>query len=220
LETPLVEKIVDVDRLMGHPLPGSSYIDEDTLFSNQDDHRTCLDTSIWDPGTDDSSRVSAQEDTTTHIGSSVIQGEIASSDGMQWYTKVPSSTIDNGHFNTLSCVESVFGGYRVDTSSDGSEMAPQHDHAQDSHHLAAQLRVSEAMIMVATRRIDGMHAVIIDYCWRASVAHGSSDDGFAMDDFHTLRDRVSRMRTDYHQLLTDWDYLLRIGEMYHEALRE
>jgi hypothetical protein len=41
-----------------------------------------------------------------------------------------------------------------------------------------------------------------------------------MDDFHTLRERVSVMRTDYHQLLADKDYLLRIGEMYHEALRE
>jgi hypothetical protein len=28
------------------------------------------------------------------------------------------------------------------------------------------------------------------------------------------------MRTDYQQLLTDRDYLLRVGEMYHEALRE
>jgi hypothetical protein len=41
-----------------------------------------------------------------------------------------------------------------------------------------------------------------------------------MDDFHTLRERVSMMRTDYQQLLTDRDYLLRVGEMYHEALRE
>jgi hypothetical protein len=41
-----------------------------------------------------------------------------------------------------------------------------------------------------------------------------------MDDFHTLRERVSLMRTNYQQLLTDRDYLLRIGEMYHEALRE
>jgi hypothetical protein len=50
---------VDVNRLMGHPLPRSTYIDEDALFSSQDDHNTCMDTSIWDPGTDDSSRVSA-----------------------------------------------------------------------------------------------------------------------------------------------------------------
>jgi hypothetical protein len=99
-------------------------------------------------------------------------------------------------------------------------MAPQHDHDQESHHLATQLRVSEAMIMAATRRIDDMHAVMADYCWRASVAHGSSDEGIAMDDFHTLRERVSVMRTDYHQLLADRDYLLRVGEMYHEALRE
>jgi hypothetical protein len=35
-----------------------------------------------------------------------------------------------------------------------------------------------------------------------------------MDDFPTLRERVSVMRTDYQQLLTDKDYLLRVGEMY------
>ena len=34
LDTPLVEQIVDVDRLMGHPLLGSTYIDEDALFSS------------------------------------------------------------------------------------------------------------------------------------------------------------------------------------------
>jgi hypothetical protein len=185
----------------------------------------CLDTSIWDPGADDSSRLSAQEDTTAHTGYSVIQGEIASSDGMQWHTGVPSSTVDSGQFSTSSYAEGVFGDSRVgtsrtDTSSEGSEMAPQYDHDQESHHLAAQLRVSEAMIRAATRRIDDMHAVMADYCWRASVAQGSSDGGFSMDDFHTLRERVSMMRTDYQQLLTDRDYLLGIGEMYHEALRE
>jgi hypothetical protein len=41
-----------------------------------------------------------------------------------------------------------------------------------------------------------------------------------MNDFHTLWERVSVMRTDYQQLLIDSDYLLRVGEMYHEALRE
>jgi hypothetical protein len=66
VETPLVEQIVDADRLMGHSLLGSACIDEDALFSSQDDHNTCLDTSIWDLGADDSSRVSAQEDTTAH----------------------------------------------------------------------------------------------------------------------------------------------------------
>jgi hypothetical protein len=225
LETPLVEQIAEADRLMEHLLPGSACIDEDALFSSQDDHSMCLDTSIWDPGADDSSRLSAQEDTTAHTGYSVIQGEIASSDGVQWHTGVPSSTVDSGQFNTLSYAESVFGDSRVDTSrtdtsSEGYEVAPQHDHDQESHHLAAQLRVSEDMIMAATRRSDDMHALMADYCWRASVAHGSSDEGFAMDDFHTLRERVSMMRTDYQQLLTDRDYLLRIGEMYHEALRE
>jgi hypothetical protein len=99
-------------------------------------------------------------------------------------------------------------------------MAPQYDHDQESHHLATQLTVSEAMIRATTRRIDDMHAVMEDYCWRASVAQGSSDGRFSMDDFHTLRERVSVIRTDYQQLLTDRNYLLRVGEMYHEALRE
>jgi hypothetical protein len=76
------------------------------------------------------------------------------------------------------------------------------------------------MIRAATRHIDEMHAVMEDYGWRASVAQGSSDGGFSRDDFHTLWERVSIMRTDYQQLLTDRDYLLRVGEMYHEALRE
>jgi hypothetical protein len=162
---------------------------------------------------------------TGHTGYSVIQREITSSDGVQWHTEVPNNTIDSRQFNTSSYAEGVFGDSRVvtsrtDTSSEGSEMAPQHDHDQESHHLVAQLRVSEAMNMAATRRINDMHAVMADYCWRASVAHGSSDEGVAMDDFHTLRERVSMMRTDYHQLLDDRDYLLRVGEMYHEALRE
>jgi hypothetical protein len=76
------------------------------------------------------------------------------------------------------------------------------------------------MIRASTRHSDDMHALMADYCWRASVTHGSLDEGFSTVDFHTLRERVSVMRTDYQQLLTDRDYLLRMGEMYHEALRE
>jgi hypothetical protein len=160
---------------MEHLLPGSTCIDEDALFSIQDDHSMCLDIAIWGPGTYNSSRLSAQEDTTTHTGYSVIQGEIAPSDGVQWHTRVPSSTVDSGKFSTSSYAESVFGDSRVgtsrtDTSSEGSEMAPQHDHDQGSHHLVAQLRVSETMIREATRCIDDMHAVMADYYWRASVA--------------------------------------------------
>jgi hypothetical protein len=95
-ETPLVEQIVETNRLREHLLPGSSCSDEDALLIIRDDHSTCLDTSIWDPGADDSSRVSAQEDTASHTGYSVIQREIASSDGMQWHTGGPSNTVDSG----------------------------------------------------------------------------------------------------------------------------
>jgi hypothetical protein len=59
LETPLVEQIAEADRLMEHLIPGLACIDEDALFSIQDDHRKCLDTTIWDPGAEDSSRLSA-----------------------------------------------------------------------------------------------------------------------------------------------------------------
>jgi hypothetical protein len=217
LETLLVEKIAEANRLMEHLLPGSVCIDEDALFSSQDDHSTCLDTSLWDPGVDDSSRMSAQEDTAAHTGYSVSQGEMASSDGMQWQTRVPSGIVDSRQFITLSSAESVVSD---GTSSERHEGVPQHDYDQESHHLAAQLGVSEAMIRVDTRHIDDMHAVMVDYSWRASVAHGSSDEEIAMEDFHTLRERVYVMRTDHQQLLTGQDYLLRISDMYHEALRE
>jgi hypothetical protein len=73
---------VETDRLMEYLFPGSACIDGDALFIGQDDPSTCLDTSIWDPGADDSSRVSAQEDTTAHTRYSVIQREIAPRDGV------------------------------------------------------------------------------------------------------------------------------------------
>jgi hypothetical protein len=96
LETPLVEQIPEDDRLMEHLLLGSVCINEDALFSSQDDHSTCLDTSLWDPGVEDSSRLSAQEDTAAHTEYSVSQGEMASSDEMQWHTGVPNNTVDSG----------------------------------------------------------------------------------------------------------------------------
>ena len=81
----------------------------------------------------------------------------------------PSSTVDNGQLSTSSYAEDVFGDSgastsRTDTSSEGSEMAPQYDHDQESHHSVAQLRFSEAMIRETTRRIDDMHAMMADYC--------------------------------------------------------
>jgi hypothetical protein len=220
LETPLVEQVMETDRLMGHLLPGPTCSDEDALLIGRDDHSMCLDTSVWDPGAVDSSRMSAQEDTTAHTGYSVIQRELAVGDDVQSHIGGPSSTVDRGQFSALSFAESVVGDSSVDTSSEGHEVAPQHDCDQESRCLAGQLRVSEDMIMAATRCTDDTHALVVDCCWRASMAHDSSDGGFSIDDFHTLRERVSVMRTDYQQLLMDRDYLLGIGEMYHGALRE
>ena len=121
----MIEKIVEADRWMEPLLPGSDCVDEGALFSIQDDHSTCLDTSLWDPSADDSSRLSAQEDTAAHIGNRAIQGEITSSDGMQWHARVPNKTLDNGQFNRLSYAEGVVGdsivdAIRTDTRSEGS----------------------------------------------------------------------------------------------------
>jgi hypothetical protein len=52
------------------------------------------------------------------------------------------------------------------------------------------------------------------------MTHVSVHEGFVIDDIHALRERVSMMRIDYQHLLIDRDYLLRMGAMYREALRE
>jgi hypothetical protein len=67
----VVEKMAEVDRWMEHLLPGSDCMDGNALFGSQDDDSTCLDTTIWDPSADDSSRLSAHEDTTAHTRYSV-----------------------------------------------------------------------------------------------------------------------------------------------------
>ena len=45
--------------LRRHLLPGPACSDEDALLIGWDDHSMCLDTSVWDLGADDSSRISA-----------------------------------------------------------------------------------------------------------------------------------------------------------------
>jgi hypothetical protein len=61
LETPLFDQAVQIDSWMGHLLPRPACSDEGVPLIVQDDHSTCLDTSLWDPGANDSSRVSARE---------------------------------------------------------------------------------------------------------------------------------------------------------------
>jgi hypothetical protein len=63
---------VETDSLLGHLLPGLIYSDEDALLIGWNDQSTCLDTSVWDQGADDISRMSAQEDIATHTGYGAI----------------------------------------------------------------------------------------------------------------------------------------------------
>jgi hypothetical protein len=116
----------------------------------------------------------------------MIQRELAVGDDVQSHIGRPSSTMDRDQFSALSFAESVVGNSRVDTSSEEHEVAPQHDCDQESCYLAGQRRVSEDMNMEGTRCIDDTHALVADCCWRASMAHDSSDGGFAINDFHTL----------------------------------
>jgi hypothetical protein len=95
LETPLFDQVVETDNLMGHLLPGPVDSDEDALLIGRDDHSTCLDTSAWDPNANDSSKVSAHDDTAAHTGYSVIRRELEVGDGVQWHIGGPSSTVDN-----------------------------------------------------------------------------------------------------------------------------
>jgi hypothetical protein len=145
---------------------------------------------------------------------------VAVGDGVQWHTGGLSSTVESGQFSALSFEECVVGDSIVDTSSERHEVAPQQDCDHESRHLTGQLRVSEDMIMAATRCIDDTHALVAGYCWRALMEHDSSDGGLAIDDFHALRERVTVMRADYQQLLMDRDYLLEVGEIHHRTLRE
>jgi hypothetical protein len=46
LETPLFDQVVETDNWMGHLLPGPVGNDENALLIGQDDHSTCLDTSL------------------------------------------------------------------------------------------------------------------------------------------------------------------------------
>jgi hypothetical protein len=86
LEIPLLDQVVETDSLIGYSLPGPVHSDEGALCMGRDDHISCLDTFVWDPGADEISRVSAQEDTTAHTGYNVIQMGVAVGDGVQWHT--------------------------------------------------------------------------------------------------------------------------------------
>ena len=109
---------------------------EDALLIGRDDHSTCLDTSVWDPGAVNSSRMSAQEDTTAHTGYSVIQRELAIGDVMQSHIGGPSSIVDRDQFSALSFAESVIGDSSVDINSEGHEVTPQYDCDQETRCLA------------------------------------------------------------------------------------
>jgi hypothetical protein len=42
------------------------------------------------------------------------------------------------------------------------------------------------MIMETIRHIDDTHALVAEYCWRATMAHDSLDGEFSIEDFQTL----------------------------------
>ena len=95
LGSPLIDQLGETDRLMGYLLLRSLYSDEDVSLVCRDDRITCMDTSVWDPGEDDISRVSAQEDTVEHTRYMVVQMEAIVGDDVQWHSGGVNITPDN-----------------------------------------------------------------------------------------------------------------------------
>jgi len=95
LGSPLIDQDGETDMSVGYLLLGPIYSDEDHFLVGRDDHITCVETSIWDPGSDDISRVSAQEDTTAHTRYRVVQMEAIVGDDVQWHSGGVSITTDN-----------------------------------------------------------------------------------------------------------------------------
>jgi hypothetical protein len=125
LEILLFDQVVETDSLMGYSLPGSVYSDEDALLIGRDDHISYLDTSVWNLGVYEISRVSAHEDTNAHTRYNAIQMEVTIVDGVQWNTKGLNKTMDREQFSALSFEECVVGDSIVDISSGRHEVAPQ-----------------------------------------------------------------------------------------------
>jgi hypothetical protein len=96
LGSPLIDQVGETDKLMGHLLSGPVYSDEDTFLVGRDDHITCMDTSVWDPGADDISRSECTGGYNCTYRIQWIQMEVALGDDVQWHTGGLSSTEDSG----------------------------------------------------------------------------------------------------------------------------
>jgi hypothetical protein len=57
--SPLIDQVVETDMSMGYLLLGPVYNDKDAFLVCRDGHITSMDTSVWDPGANDISRLSA-----------------------------------------------------------------------------------------------------------------------------------------------------------------
>jgi hypothetical protein len=57
-------------------------------------------------------------------------------DGVQWHIGGPNRKIESGKLNSLPFAERVVRDSMGDTSSEGTEVAHQHDSDQESGHLA------------------------------------------------------------------------------------
>jgi hypothetical protein len=197
LGSPLIDQVVETDRSMRYLLLEPVYSDENAFLVGRDDHITCMDTFVWDLVANDISWVSAREDIVVHTGYRAVQMEAVVGDDVQWHTGEFSSTMYSGQYGALALEECVDGDSTVNIRSGSQEVALQQGSVQESRHLAGQLRVEEDMIMASIRHIDDKHALVAEYCWRATMAHDSSYGELAIDDLQTLRERVTLMRTDY-----------------------
>jgi hypothetical protein len=108
-----------------------------------------------------------------------------------------------------------------DLGSKSHEVALQHDVdvcSCESHHLTGQLNVRKDMIVEAMRHLDDTHTLVVDFCWRATMAQDSLGGDLFVVDFITLKEAMVVTRSNYLHLLVDRDYLLTVGGVYQGAL--
>jgi hypothetical protein len=61
----------------------------------------------------------------------------------------------------------------------------------ESHYLAGQLKAREDMIMATMRHLDDTHALVVEYCWRATVTQDGLGGEFSTMEFQILREAMA-----------------------------
>jgi hypothetical protein len=82
------------------------------------------------------------------------------------------------NFRECSFVEST-----LDVGIISNNLSLQQDrdvYSYEPHHFTKKLKVSEGKIEIAMRHFDDTHALVVEYCWRATMAQYGWGDEFTI----------------------------------------